>query len=61
MQHLAKARLVIETEIEGLQRISSRLDKNFIEAVEILHHTLDHRGKIVVVGVVVRDQIRYQN
>jgi arabinose-5-phosphate isomerase len=51
MQHLLKARTVIETEIEGLRRISSHLDESFIEAVEILHHTLDHRGKIVVVGV----------
>jgi arabinose-5-phosphate isomerase len=51
MHYLAKARFVIETEIEGLRRISNRLDGAFIEAVEILHHTLDHRGKIVVVGV----------
>lgn len=51
MHYLAKARLVIETEIEGLRRISDRLDGAFVEAVEILHHTLDHRGKIVVVGV----------
>ncbi len=51
MHYLAKARFVIETEIEGLRRISDRLDGAFVEAVEILHHTLDHRGKIVVVGV----------
>jgi arabinose-5-phosphate isomerase len=51
MDHLAKARLVIETEIEGLRRMAGRLDSRFVDAVEILHHTLDRRGKIVVVGV----------
>ena len=51
MENLAKARFVIETEIEGLQRMSSLLDEKFVEAVRILHHTLDQRGKIVVVGV----------
>lgn len=51
MEFLAKARLVIETEIEGLRRMSGLLDASFVEAVKILHHTLDNRGKIVVVGV----------
>ena len=51
MDFLDKARLVIETEIEGLRRMSGLLGDGFIEAVRILHHTLDHRGKIVVVGV----------
>lgn len=51
MEFLAKARLVIETEIEGLQRMSGRLDSSFVEAVDILHETLEGRGKIVVVGV----------
>ncbi len=51
MDHLAKARLVIETEIDGLRRMASALDNRFVDVVEILHHTLDHRGKIVVIGV----------
>jgi arabinose-5-phosphate isomerase len=51
MDHLAKARFVIETEIDGLRRMAGLLDARFVDAVEILHHTLDHRGKIVVVGV----------
>jgi arabinose-5-phosphate isomerase len=51
MDHLARARFVIETEIEGLRRMAGRLGEGFIAAVDILHHTLDHRGKIVVVGV----------
>ena len=51
MEHLTKARFVIETEIEGLRRLSAGLDEGFVEAVKILHQTLDSRGKIVVVGV----------
>lgn len=51
MDYLGKARVVIETEIEGLRRMSGLLNGSFIEAVDLLHHTLDHRGKIVVVGV----------
>ena len=31
--------------------MSGLLDGSFVEAVNILHHTLDNRGKIVVVGV----------
>ena len=51
MNYLASARFVIETEIEGLQRMSSRLDERFITAVEILQETLNNRGKIVFCGV----------
>ncbi|MBJ7423680.1 MAG: KpsF/GutQ family sugar-phosphate isomerase [Akkermansiaceae bacterium] len=51
MNYLASARFVIETEIEGLQRMSSQLDERFITAVEILQETLNNRGKIVVCGV----------
>ena len=51
MNYLASAGFVIETEIEGLQRMSSRLDERFITAVEILQETLNNRGKIVVCGV----------
>ncbi len=51
MNYLARARCVIETEIEGLQRMSERLDQSLIQAVGILQETLKTRGKIVVVGV----------
>ena len=51
MDHLARARAVIEMETDGLLRMSERLDENFIMAVTILHQTLDQKGKIVVVGV----------
>lgn len=51
MDYLDKARFVIETEIEGLRRVSARLDGEFIEAVKILHQTLEKHRKIVVIGV----------
>lgn len=51
MDYVDKARVVIETEIDGLKRISSRLNGQFVRAVEILHDTLNRKGKIVVVGV----------
>jgi arabinose-5-phosphate isomerase len=51
MDYLARARSVIEIETDGLVRMSQRLDGNFVEAVKILHHTLAHRGKVVVVGI----------
>ena len=51
MDHLARARFVIETEIEGLRRMADRLDGQLIEAVKIFQHTLEQRGKIVVIGV----------
>jgi arabinose-5-phosphate isomerase len=51
MDHLARARSVIEMETEGLRRMAERLDGNLVKAVGILHRTLDQKGKIVVVGV----------
>ncbi len=51
MDHLARARNVIEMETAGLQRMAERLDACFVEAIGILHRTLDQRGKIVVVGI----------
>jgi arabinose-5-phosphate isomerase len=51
MDYLARARCVIETEIDGLRRMSVNLDQSLIDAVGILQDTLQNRGKIVVVGV----------
>jgi len=51
MDHLARARNVIDMETEGLRRMAGHLDACFIEAVRILHRTLNQRGKIVVVGI----------
>ncbi len=51
MDYLARARSVIETEIEGLRRMGMRLDNTMVVAVKILQGVLESRGKIVVVGV----------
>jgi arabinose-5-phosphate isomerase len=51
MDYLARARSVIETEIEGLRRMGMRLDNSLVVAVMILQGVLEGRGKIVVVGV----------
>lgn len=51
MEYLEKARLVIETEMDGLRRMAGRLNENFVRAVEMLHETLNRKGKVVVVGV----------
>jgi arabinose-5-phosphate isomerase len=51
MDYLARARSVIEIEIEGLSRMAGRLDNSLIVAVKMLQSTLDERGKIVVIGV----------
>lgn len=51
MDYLARARSVIEIETDGLRRMSERMDGEFAAAVKILHHTLNNRGKIVVVGI----------
>jgi arabinose-5-phosphate isomerase len=51
MDYLEKARLVIGIEVDGLARMAERLNGNFVQAVEILHETLNRKGKVVVVGV----------
>ncbi len=51
MDHLAKARFVIEAEIEGLRGMAARLDARFTEAVTLLRTSLENRGKVVVTGV----------
>ena len=51
MDQLAKARCVIDIEIDGLRRMAERLDGAFPQVVEMLRETLVRRGKIVVVGV----------
>ncbi|WP_265594497.1 KpsF/GutQ family sugar-phosphate isomerase [Haloferula sp. BvORR071] len=51
MDFLANARQVIEIETSALERMASRLDDSFAQAVKLLQETLDRRGKIVVVGI----------
>lgn len=51
MDHLVKARAVIETEAESLRGMSARLGSEFGDAVSLLKFSLENRGKVVIVGV----------
>ena len=51
MDYLEKAARVLDIEILELQRLRSRLGKNFAHAIDLLRQTVDARGKIVVLGV----------
>jgi arabinose-5-phosphate isomerase len=51
MDTLERARRVLSIEIGELERLSSRLDGTFVEAVGLLRATVENRGKIVVLGV----------
>ncbi len=42
------AKKVISTEINGLEILSKKIDKNFVKAVNIIKKT---NGKIIVTGV----------
>ena len=48
---LARAREVLEIEIEGLRQASDALGSEFLATVRLLTETLDRGGKIVVTGV----------
>lgn len=50
-RYLARAREVIDTEIEGLRRVRDALDEAFVKAVERILTALGAGGKIVVCGV----------
>ena len=49
--YIRRARTVIDTEIQALDRVSSLLGNDFISSVELLLECLNKKGKIVVVGV----------
>lgn len=51
MDYLEKARRVISLEIGEVQRLLSRLDASFVEAVDTILRCVENRGKVVVVGV----------
>ena len=51
MDYLEKARRVIALELSEVQRLFDRLDGAFVEAVETIRHSVENRGKVVVVGV----------
>ena len=51
MDSLERARRVLSIEINELQRLSERLDENFLSAIKLLKEAVDLKGKIVVLGV----------
>ena len=51
MDYLEKARRVIAIELAEVQRLVTRLDGAFIEAVDTIRRSVENRGKVVVVGV----------
>jgi arabinose-5-phosphate isomerase len=51
MDYLEKGKRVLEIEISELNRVREALGNDFSRAVELIKHAVDHRGKVVVVGV----------
>src|SRR5450631_1054804 len=51
MDYLEKARRVISLELGEVQRLLTRLDDSFAEAVETIRRSVENRGKVVVFGV----------
>src|SRR5438046_5236616 len=51
MDYLEKARRVLDVEILELQRLRERLGDDFSRAVALIKAAVDHRGKVVVLGV----------
>jgi arabinose-5-phosphate isomerase len=46
-----KAKRVLEIEIFELGRLRDRIGEEFVRAVELIRHTIESRGKVIVVGV----------
>jgi arabinose-5-phosphate isomerase len=46
-----KAKRVLEIEIFELGRLRDRIGDEFVRAVELIRHTIESRGKVIVVGV----------
>src|SRR6188768_3872819 len=51
MDYLEKARRVIALELAEVQRLVTRLDQSFVDAVELIRRCVENRGKVVVCGV----------
>jgi len=50
-RHLTEARRVFDVELAAVRAVKKSLDVSFDRAVDQLVRTLEHRGKVVVVGV----------
>src|SRR5271169_1779048 len=51
MNYLSKAREVFNIELAALKSVRARLDRAFDRAVEGIVAALNHRGKVVIVGI----------
>lgn len=51
MDHLSRARKVVEIELAEVQAAAARLDGNFNQAVDLIRAAVESRGKVVVLGV----------
>jgi len=51
MTPVARARQVFAIEIAAIRAVQRRLDQQFDAAVRLITHTLDQRGKLVIVGI----------
>ncbi len=51
MDHLSRARKVVEIELAEIQAAAARLDGNFNQAVELIQAAVEGRGKVIVLGV----------
>lgn len=51
MDHLSRARKVVEIELAEVQAVAARLGDNFNQAVKIIQSAIESRGKVVVLGV----------
>ncbi|MBT3595082.1 MAG: KpsF/GutQ family sugar-phosphate isomerase [Verrucomicrobia bacterium] len=49
--HIQHARKVFRTELEALEHVVGLLDDTFHQTVESLVHTMESKGKVVVIGV----------
>jgi arabinose-5-phosphate isomerase len=51
MDFIGKARRVLDVEIFELQRLRDRLGDSFSQAIELIKHSVESRGKVVIIGV----------
>ena len=51
MNYLDRAKAIIQTEIDGLEKVKEELNQSFVQLVELCLKTLKQGGKIVLCGV----------
>ncbi|MFV0415162.1 MAG: SIS domain-containing protein [Chthoniobacterales bacterium] len=48
---LARARRIFEIELSEAARVAERLDKSFVQAIDLIREAIEKHGKIVVLGI----------